>query len=88
MIRTELKAIMQSPESYETVTVCGWVRTIRDSKAFGFAEINDGSCFKNTQIVLEEKDLANYKEIVSLNVGSAIIVEGKVVLTPENKQPY
>jgi len=88
MIRTELKAIMQSPESYEKVTVCGWVRTIRDSKAFGFAEINDGSCFKNTQIVLEEKDLENYKEIVSLNVGAAIIVEGKVILTPENKQPY
>ena len=88
MIRTELKALHKSPESFQDVIVCGWVRTIRDSKSFGFAEINDGSFFKNTQIVLEESVLDNYKEITSLNVGASIIVEGQVVLTPENKQPF
>ncbi len=88
MKRTELKFLHSKPEAYNNVTVAGWVRTIRDSKSFGFIELNDGSCFKNTQIVIEESVISNYKEIVSLNVGAAITVEGKVVLTPEMKQPF
>ncbi|MBQ7369388.1 MAG: asparagine--tRNA ligase [Clostridia bacterium] len=72
----------------QSVTVAGWARTIRDSKAFGFIELNDGSCFKNTQIVFERENLENYDEIARENVGCALIVTGKVVVTPENKQPY
>lgn len=89
MERTE---IVRLNESYsrlegEEVTVCGWVRTIRDSKTFGFIEINDGSCFRNLQIVFDNT-LANFDEIRKLNVGSAIRVMGKVVVTPQAKQPY
>ncbi len=70
------------------VTVAGWAKTIRDSKAFGFIELNDGSCFKNTQIVFERATLGNYDEIAKQNVGCALIVKGTLVVTPENKQPY
>ncbi len=72
----------------KTVSVAGWVRTVRDSKAFGFIELNDGSCFRSTQIVFEEAKLDNYKQIAKLNVGSSVRVEGKVVATPEMKQPF
>ena len=71
----------------QTVTVCGWARTIRDMKTFGFIELNDGSCFKNLQVVMDANVLENYKEIASQNVGASLIVTGKVVLTPEAKQP-
>ena len=71
----------------QTVTVCGWARTIRDMKGFGFIELNDGSCFKNLQVVMDAGVLDNYKEIASQNVGAALIVTGTVVLTPTAKQP-
>lgn len=69
------------------VVVGGWVRTIRDSKAFGFIELNDGSSFKCLQVVLEREAVENYEDIVKQNVGCSLVVEGKVVATPENKQP-
>ncbi len=69
------------------VVVGGWVRTIRDSKAFGFIELNDGSSFKCLQVVLEREAVDNYDDIVKQNVGCSLVVEGKVVATPENKQP-
>ena len=72
----------------QTVTVMGWARTIRDMKTFGFIELNDGSCFKSTQIVFERETLANYDEIAKGNVGMSLVVKGIVILTPENKQPY
>ena len=71
----------------QTVTLCGWARTIRDMKTFGFIELNDGSCFKNLQVVMDAGALDNYKEIAAQNVGAALIVTGQVVLTPEAKQP-
>jgi len=71
----------------QTITVMGWARTIRDMKTFGFIELNDGSCFKNLQIVMDANVLSNYKQIASQNVGAALIVTGTVVLTPEAKQP-
>ena len=70
------------------VTVSGWVRTIRDSKSIGFVELNDGSCLKGLQIVLEEDKLPAYKEIVKTNVGAAVTVRGKLALTPNMKQPF
>ena len=70
------------------ITVSGWVRTIRDSKSIGFVELNDGSCLKGLQIVLEEAKLPDYKEIVKTNVGAALTVRGTLVLTPNMKQPF
>ena len=67
--------------------VSGWARTIRDMKTFGFVELNDGSYFKNLQIVLDAGALDNYREIAGQNVGAALSVTGTVVLTPEAKQP-
>ena len=72
----------------KTVTVCGWVKSVRDSKSFGFIDLNDGSCFKSVQVVFEREKIQNYDEIAALNVGSAIVVEGNVVATPNNKQPF
>ena len=90
MNRLEIKKLYESPEIYgeKDVTVCGWVRTLRDSKAIGFIEINDGSCFKGVQIVFEAEKLDNYKEIAKLNVGAAVRVTGKVILTPQANQPF
>ena len=87
--RMKIAAVFADSESLggKTVTVCGWAKTIRDMKTFGFVELNDGSCFKNLQIVLDANVLENYKDIASQNVGAAMIVTGTVVLTPEAKQP-
>ena len=89
MERTKIAQIFADQESFggREVTVCGWARTIRDMKTFGFIELNDGSCFKNLQIVMDANTLANYKEIAGQNVGAALRVTGAVVLTPEAKQP-
>ena len=89
MERITIAAIFAGQESLggQTVTVMGWARTIRDMKTFGFIELNDGSCFKNLQVVMDAGLLDNYKEITSQNVGAALIVRGEVVLTPEAKQP-
>lgn len=90
MERTEIRKIYAEPEGFggKEVTVCGWIRTSRDSKAFAFIEMNDGSCFKNVQIVLLRETLGNYEEIIRQNVGASIVVKGEVVLTPQNKQPF
>ncbi len=89
MERTHIAQIFADQESFggKSVTVCGWARTIRDMKNFGFVELNDGSCFKNLQVVMEVEKLSNYKEIAAQNVGAALIVKGTVILTPEAKQP-
>ncbi len=89
MDRITIAAIFADQEKLggQTVTVCGWARTIRDMKTFGFVELNDGSCFKNLQVVMDAGVVENYKEIAGQNVGAALIVTGTVVLTPEAKQP-
>ena len=89
MERMKIAAIFAAQETLggKEITVCGWARTIRDMKTFGFIELNDGSCFKNLQVVMSAEELDNYKEIASQNVGAALIVRGTVVLTPEAKQP-
>ena len=71
-----------------TVTVCGWVRSIRDMKNFGFVMLNDGSCFKDLQVVMSRETLANYDEIASQGVSAALIVTGELKLTPEAPQPF
>ena len=89
MSYTKIATIFADSEQLggKEVTVGGWARTIRDMKNFGFVELNDGSCFKNLQVVMEAGTLENYKEIASQNVGAALIITGTVVLTPEAKQP-
>ena len=89
MKRLELTQLFREAKAYggKTVTVCGWIRTLRSSKALGFIELNDGSCFKNLQVVFQDGQGGNFKEITKLNVGTALSVEGEVVLTPEAKQP-
>ncbi len=86
---TKIARIFADSQSLDgqQVQVNGWVRTIRDMKTFGFIELNDGSCFKNLQLVMNADTLANYKEIAAQNVGAALRVRGVVTLTPEAKQP-
>ena len=89
MEKVLVKSIFRETEKFmgKVVEVSGWVRTIRASNAFGFIELNDGSFFKNIQIVFES-DLSNYKEITKLGTGSAVRVEGKVVESAGDKQPF
>lgn len=89
MKRTELKTLQKNFADYDgkTITVCGWARTVRDSKNIGFIELNDGS-FKSVQIVLERSKLANYDELVKQNVGASFEIVGKVIVTPQAKQPF
>ena len=90
MQRIEIAKIYSSPNDFadKKITVCGWVRTIRDSKALGFIDLNDGSYFKGIQIVFEEQAINNFTEIAKQNVGTALVVTGTLVLTPEAKQPF
>ena len=73
--------------SNKEVTLQGWVRTVRDSKTFGFIELNDGSFFKNVQIVFTDK-LNNFSELCKLTISSAIEVTGTLVVTENAKQPF
>ena len=84
MERVRIAALFADKEQYggASVTVCGWAKTIRDMKTFGFIELNDGSCFRNLQVVMDANSLSNYKEIAAQNVGAALIVHGTVVLRP------
>ena len=89
MEKVTIKDLYRNTENYidKTVEVAGWVRTVRDSKAFGFIELNDGSFFNNLQIVFNDK-LANFEEVRKLTISSSIIVNGKVVKTENAKQPF
>ena len=86
---TDIKELYRNSEAYidKEVTVGGWVRSIRDSKTFGFIVINDGTFFEPLQIVYGDS-LANFESISRLNVGSAIIAKGKIVATPQAKQAF
>jgi len=90
MERTKIIQLFNSPESFgeKNITVCGWARTIRDMKNFGFIELNDGSSFKSLQVVLDRNVLANYDEVARQNVGAAFICHGQLVLTPDAPQPF
>ena len=81
---TFIRDLYQSPETYggRDITVAGWVRSIRDSKALGFIVLHDGTCFNTLQVVYEEDKVSNFSEISHLPAGSAIIVRGRLLLTP------
>ena len=90
MKRDLIRSIYEDMESYsgKQVVLGGWARSIRDSKAFGFIDLNDGSYFTGAQIVFEREKIENYQEIAKQNVGAALVVTGIVELTPEMKQPF
>ena len=90
MKRTEIAQLHKNYAAMDgqTVTVAGWIKTSRDSKAVGFLSIGDGSCFTPLQIVYDADKLENFKEITKFGVGASVIVTGKVVVTPGAKQPY
>ncbi len=90
MERELVKHIYDDSEAFggKTVTLGGWVRNLRDSKAFGFIDLNDGSCHSNIQVVFERDKIDNYDEIASQNVGAALVVTGVLTLTPGAKQPF
>ena len=87
---TTVKSIYRSTAEFanKEVSIGGWIRTMRVSKNFGFIELNDGSFFKNIQVVFEADKVSNYEEITKQNVGAALIVKGLLVETPEAKQPF
>lgn len=87
---TTVKSLYRQTADFtnKEVTLGGWIRTMRVSKNFGFIELNDGSFFKNIQIVFEADTLSNYNDITKLGVGAAILVKGLLVETPEAKQPF
>ncbi len=84
-----VRDLYRNKEEYlgKEVEVGGWVRSVRDSKTFGFIVINDGTFFEPLQIVYHD-EMANFSEVSKLNVGAAIIVKGTLVATPEAKQPF
>lgn len=90
MEKIDIRKIFKELDTFNNkeITLAGWVKSTRDSKNFGFMDLNDGTCFKNAQIVFDANDIKNYSEIASLNIGSSVIVKGTLVVTPENKQPF
>lgn len=86
---TIIKDLYRETDKYigKEITVGGWVRSIRDSKTFGFIVLNDGTFFETLQIVYSDK-MENFDEISKLNVGAAVIVKGTLVATPSAKQPF
>lgn len=86
---TTIRELYKDRESYlgHQVSIGGWVRSIRDSKAFGFIVVSDGTYFETLQVVYHDT-LSNFEDICKLNVGAAIVVTGTLVATPEAKQPF
>jgi len=86
---TTIKELFRDAKSNldKELTVTGWIRSNRPSKKFGFIEINDGSFFENLQIVYDAS-LENFEEISKLNISTALVVKGELILTPKAKQPF
>lgn len=89
MENTLVREIFRNTEKYvdKEIQVSGWVRTIRDSKNFGFIEVNDGSFFSNIQVVFDS-NLKNFYDVCKLSISSSIIVTGKLVKTENAKQEF
>lgn len=87
MERIKINRLLGSKTAMESVVIKGWVRTKRDSKAFSFMEINDGSCLKNIQVIAGSQ-IANYREIEKITTGSALCVTGRLVASPGKGQTW
>ena len=90
MRKIDISELYKKKEDYaeKQVFVCGWVKSVRDVKSFGFIDLTDGTSFKTLQVVFNRDQVKNYDDIAKLNTGSSIMVSGKLILTPENKQPF
>ena len=89
MQRIEIANLYKNlPQDGQAVTLCGWAKTIRDSKKIGFIELTDGSCFKSLQVVFQTDKLENYTEIAKAGTYTSLEVKGRIVLTPQAKQPF
>ncbi len=88
LVHSEDKEYKEILKSLKNVFIEGWVRTNRDNGSIGFIALNDGSCFKNVQLVYEDKVVKDYKSLSHVNNGAALGVKGELVLTPEGKQPF
>ncbi len=90
MKQVHIRDLYAQPEAYanQMIQVNGWIRTSRASKAFGFIEMNDGTHFKNMQIVFEAEKIENFEEVSKFTIATALTVEGEFVLTPDSKQPF
>jgi asparagine--tRNA ligase len=90
MERVQIKEIFRNQKDYvgKEISVCGWIRQIRDSKKLGFIELNDGSFFKCIQVIFEEDKISNFKDVAKLSISSSISVKGDLVETPDGKQPF
>lgn len=86
---TEIRELFKNINEYKgkEINLCGWIRTIRSSKTFGFIELNDGTFFKSVQVVFDDT-LQNFEQIEKLGIGSSLIIKGELIETPENKQPF
>ncbi len=89
MITPSVRQLFRETKDYldREIAVCGWVRTVRDSRTFGFIELNDGTFFRNLQVVFDNR-LANFEDVARLNVGASLRVKGLLVSTPQAKQPF
>lgn len=86
----EIKKLFRANGEFDNkeILVAGWIKSMRASNAFGFIELNDGTFFKNLQVVFEKEQVENYDEVAKLNIGSSLIVKGVLVPTPDAKQPF
>ena len=89
MKRIEIRDLYKSFNQFanKEIVVCGWARTVRDSKNIAFIELNDGA-FKSVQIVVERNKIANYEDVVKENVGTSFKIKGTVIVTPNAQQPF
>lgn len=89
MNKTDIKVLYKSIDELNNkdVVVAGWIRSVRDMKNFAFMDLNDGTCFKGAQIVLDGK-MSNFEDCCKLNAGSSVICTGKLIATPNAKQPF
>ncbi|MEG1773851.1 MAG: asparagine--tRNA ligase, partial [Oscillospiraceae bacterium] len=90
MTRTDIRSLYagQMAGDHSSITVCGWMKTLRHSGAIAFVELGDGSCFRSLQVVAAQGELANFDELVRQNVGAALVVTGTLLLTPQAQQPF
>jgi asparaginyl-tRNA synthetase len=88
-MRTKIKQILEASNDLlgKTLTICGWVKTIRIQKTFAFIEINDGSCFANIQVVADE-NMEDYQKVAEITTGTSISITGKVVQSPGKNQKF
>lgn len=87
---TDISELYLNPHQFDNknILIKGWIRTSRASNMFGFIEINDGTCFKNLQVVIEKQNIDNFDDVCKYAISSAVEIEGLLVLTPESKQPF